>query len=70
MYFTTIFVSTIVLFILVPTSLQQGNIVGNNYGALSSRCSSKDREDMNRCEGDAIRDWDIRDTDIVSTVNL
>ncbi|KAH9397072.1 hypothetical protein TYRP_003378 [Tyrophagus putrescentiae] len=31
--------------------------------ALSNRCTSADREAINRCEDESRRDWDVRDTD-------
>lgn len=33
--------------------------------ALSNRCTSADREAINRCEDESRRDWDVRDTDYV-----
>jgi len=44
-------------------SAQAGQPPPNPKYALSNRCSGQDREAINRCEDEARRDWDIRDTD-------
>jgi len=37
---------------------------------IVNRCSSWERELMNRCEADAREDWDVRDIDYVSLLLL
>ena len=70
---TVVTVVTLLFFtfclLLTPASAQVGNRpagpASRKY-ALSNRCTSADREAINRCEDESRRDWDVRDTDYVS----